>query len=315
MSLSRVRVPGHFFAFAFLFSAAGAHAATVIDYPDFNFTCGTNGLTCAGDTATTGGQLQITAASGNQAGAAYSTSAVTLGANDTFSTVFDFQFTNAGGVDPADGITLVFATNPSGLGDGGNEIGYGGDTTGNSVAIEFDTYDNGNENSLGFFPDEPDSSNHVAIDENGVLSDTDPVNVYGNPSCGFSNGTPVQNSNTAAGCMSNGDIWTVTLGYDGSTNQLTLLLSDPAEGYTFTAYNGLSIDLASVLGTNTIYAGFTGSTGEGWEQQNILNWTLDNTTDLVGTPEPGTLLLVGLGALAILFFARQNRNQGRSSRS
>lgn len=77
-------------------------------------------------------------------------------------------------------------------------MGYQG-VSGKSVAIEFDTFDN---TGYGLGDDDGNSSNHVSIDTNGSLTNTDLTNVYGNPSCGFANGTPAQNPNTAAGCMS-----------------------------------------------------------------------------------------------------------------
>jgi Legume lectin domain len=289
-----------------------ARASTIINYPSFNFTCGTNGLTCTGNASDTGGVLQLTPATGNQAGAAYSTTAVPLGVNDTFSTQFQFQFTNPGGVDPADGIVFVLAANPNGLGTSGFGLGYAG--VANSVGIELDTYDNGNANSLGFFSAEPDSSNHVAIDSNGVLTDTSPVNVYGNGSCGFAAGAPAQNPNTAAGCMSNGDIWTAVISYDGSTQSLSMALSDPAMGTTFPVYNNLSFDLASLLGTNTAYVGFTASTGAGWENHDILNWALNNTAAST-VPEPSSPLLVISGAIVLALLARRRSGAARQTKA
>jgi hypothetical protein len=87
--------------------------ATAFFYNDFS---NITGLTLVGNpaaptTPTTGDGtvLRLTPASPGQAGAAYSTSAVTLGPSDTFSTQFHFRFTNPGGIDPADGITFVIA--------------------------------------------------------------------------------------------------------------------------------------------------------------------------------------------------------------
>ena len=120
--------------------------------------------------------LRVIPAFGSQAGAAYSQSAVTLGAGNTYSTQFRFRFTNPAGVDPADGITVTLAASPTGLGTPGYGMGYEG--VGSSVAIEFDTYNNGIfDGSLGYFAQEPNSSNHVATDINGVLTNTAAANV------------------------------------------------------------------------------------------------------------------------------------------
>lgn len=269
-------------------------------YPDFSTA---SGLTLVGSatTATTsdGTVLRIIPAAGNQAGAAYSTTATTLGSGNTFSTQFSFRFTNPGGVDPADGITFVLAASPTGLGAPGYGMGYEG--VANSVAIEFDTYNNGNSGSLGRFAAEPDSSNHVAIDLNGVLNNNNATNVYGIGSCGFATGTPPQSSNAIAGCMSNGDLWTATITYDGSL--LNVLLSDPAEGTTFNAITDLAIDIASYLGGNTAYVGFTGSSGAGWENEDITSWQFADTAVLPpppsGVPEPSTwaMMILGFGLI------------------
>lgn len=281
-----------------------AAAATLFTYNGFSSTTGLTLVGNAGTTTTTDGTvLRLTSASSTQAGAAYTTTPVTLGSNATFSTQFDFRFTDPGGADPADGITFVLAASPNGLGAAGNGIGYSG--VGSSIAIEFDTYNNGNPGSLGPFPAEPDSSNHVSIDTNGTLTDTASTNVYGNGSCGFAGGTPPQNSNTAASCMSNGQLWTVNISYNGSA--LSATLSNPAEGSVFTAYNNYPIDIASLLGTNTAYAGFTASTGAGWENHDITSWTLSNTAAVLTTPTPEPLspFLLASGLLALAWFARR----------
>ncbi len=120
LSLKSATLP-HWRRLIFAAAAAGvfalqSQAGVIINYPNFSSTAG---LTLVGDTTTTGGQLEVTPGAIGQSGAAYSTTAVTLGASDTFSTQFQFQFTNAGGVDPADGITFVLAQSPAGLGPGG----------------------------------------------------------------------------------------------------------------------------------------------------------------------------------------------------
>lgn len=268
--------------------ALPSQAGIIISYPDFS---STSGLTLVGSATTTSNQLELTPGATGQSGAAYSTTAVPLGASDTFSTTFQFQFTNTGGIDPADGITFVLAASPAGLGTGGGDIGYGG--VGNSVAIELDTYNNGSSDG--------NSSNHVAIDEDGHIDDgtsqgdQNLVNVYGISSCGFG---------ATAGCMSNGDIWTATIGYDGTNLSMTLF-DTTGEGSPFTVYSSQALNIASLLGTNTAFVGFTAGTGAGFEQQDILNWQLANTATLPGTPEPSTVGLVIAGIAGIVLMKRR----------
>lgn len=251
--------------------AAPAQANILVSYPNFSGACSGPGLTCVGNT-TSPGVLRITPAAGSQSGAAYSTTPVTLGGGNTFSTTFQFQFTNAGGIDPADGITFVLTKSPTGLGINGGGLGYQG--VANSVAIEFDTYNNGLD------------SNHVAVDTNGSLQNYAAANPYGVSTCDFYSG------NSGLGCMSNGDIWTVAIGYDGTNLNVSVQDGSNAVQHLIANYG---IDIGSILGTNNAYVGFTGSTGSGYENQDILNWQFANTTQLANIPEPGSLALLGLG--------------------
>lgn len=269
-------------AAALAFAAPAAQAA-VITYADFS---STSGLTLVGNAAQSGNVLRVTPAAGSQAGAAYSTSPITLGASATFSTTFQFRLSNPGGIHAADGITFVLAANPTGLGGTGVGMGYSG--VPNSVAIEFDTYNNA---GFGLGNNDGNSSNHVAVDVNGSLTNSALHNVYGIQTCDAPYGP---------GCMSNGNVWTATIGYDGATKLLSVAVKDAAMAVADVAINSYFIDIAAALGTNTAFVGFTAATGAGWENQDILNWQFADSTILApSVPLPASTALLAVGLVAL----------------
>jgi Legume lectin domain/PEP-CTERM motif len=278
--------------------------ANVISYPNFSSTAG---LTLVGQASTPttsdGTVLRVSpGVSGFTSGAAYSNSSIPLGSNDIFSTTFQFRFTSPGGIDPADGITFVLAQNPTGLGGPGVGMGYSG--VPNSVAIEFDTYNNA---GFGLGNNDGNSSNHVSIDTDGQLNNLDITNVYGNGSCGFPTGSPPQNNNNVFGCMSNGDVWTVNIGYDGT--DLNVFIQD-GSGAVDHVIDNYAIDIASFLGTDDAFVGFTSGTGSGWENHDILNWQFADTTQLTNPiPEPFTLSLFGAGLAGAAVMRRRKKAQ------
>jgi hypothetical protein len=268
-------------------TSAPAWAGVVVNHPDFSSTAGLTLVNNAATASTGAGKvLRLVPGADGQSGAAYSTTPVALGQGGTFSTTFQFRFTGAGGINPADGITFVLARAPGGLGAPGGGLGYQG--VGNSVAVEFDTYNNGY--------DDHNSSNHVALDTSGALNEVAFGNPYGVATCDFGVGY------SATGCMANGDKWTATIGYDGS--KLTATVRDgtaPAQ----TVIADFPINLSSLLGTNTAYVGFTGSTGAGYENEDILNWQFADTTQLAAVPEPATLGVLGLGLAGLVGVRRR----------
>jgi hypothetical protein len=265
---------------AVLAAACGAASsqAAVISYGDFSSTTGLTVVGSAGTVNTADGTvMRLTPDQGSRSGAFYSTNSLQLGSNATFSTTFQFRMTHAGGT-PADGLAFVLAASPTGLGSSGQGMGYQG--VNHSFAIEFDTYDNGFYDSY--------SNNHVAVSANGSFITSTPVFPYGQNYC-FGN---------TVGCMSNGDLWTVTVGYDGANLSVSLL--DPASGASFAALQNYQVDIASILGTNQAYAGFTAATGALSENHDIIKWTFADTAVVPSdVPEPATAWIVGLGLAAM----------------
>ena len=270
-------------------AAASAHATTVT-YSDFSSTAG---LQLNGDASTTttgdGTVLRLTPATTGQGGSTFTTSQVALGAGASFSSTFQFRFTSAGGIDPADGIAFMLQTVNNNVGGTGGGIGVQG--INNSVAIEFDTFNNGS-NDLN-------NSNHVAVDINGHVNDGTSfsnqfgANPYGVATCDFGSG------HTQTGCLSNGDLWTAFINYDGTSKLLSVSVKDAANAVDDVIINA-SIDIPSIIGSTSAFIGFTAATGSGFENHDIVNWQFSNEFGtFVPTPEPAALALLGLGLAAL----------------
>lgn len=138
-------------------------AQTVVTFTDFSdkSTLQLNGHAVANNAAAQN-FLRLTSGNG-QAASAFLKNAITLADDASFSSAFAFKITvptgctDTDGVQGADGITFVVQTVSNTAGGGGGGIGYDG--LGDSVAIEFDTWNNGSiDNNNG---------NHVGIDLEG----------------------------------------------------------------------------------------------------------------------------------------------------
>ena len=256
-----------------LFAALPANANTIV-YNDFYSSAGLT-LQGAANISNEPGILQLTPAISMLSGAAWLANPITLGAGGSFSTSFQMQISKVGGVGAADGITFFLGANTTGLGKTGGTMGYSSGPK-NSFAIEFDTYNNGAPQDI--------NGNHVAVDLRGALNNFAANTPYGVTTC-----AP---GNLINGCMANGNIWDVAIDYDGLTKKLNVYVTDSAIGSPFHVINNYTLDAIGILGTSTVYAGFTGATGGGYEQQDILSWTFDNKRPI---PEPLSLSLLGAG--------------------
>ena len=196
----------------------------------------------------------LTPAEEYEAGSAFTSTGVVFGSTYSFHTFFQFQMTNTGGSGAADGFTFTIQTQgPQALGANGGDLGYVAITP--SVAVEFDTW----QNSWDI------NGNHVAILTDGQTNDLDPQTPYGVTDC--------QPSTGVFGCLSNGDVWSVWIDYNGTA--LTVAVADnstkrPANLIEY------PIALASILGPGPAYVGFTGGTGAGYQDHYVLNWVFYN---------------------------------------
>jgi hypothetical protein len=267
--------------------SAPAGAAT-ITFNDFSSTAG---LALNGDAAvatTSDGQvLRLVPATGSQSGSAFSSATINA---SNFSTAFQFRITDPGGISDgvqtgADGLVFVVQPVSSSIGGAGGGLGYQGVTP--SLGVEFDTFWN------GWDP----SSNHLGVDINGNVASAVTTDI--------------------ATRFDNEDLWTAWIDYNGTTLEIRTALGTVRPAAATLSYN---VDIATLIGTNTAYVGFTAGTGAAWGNHDILRWTYSDQFqgggvdpgEPVPTPEPASFLLFGAGALGAL--AARARRAGRDRR-
>ncbi|WP_200152877.1 lectin-like domain-containing protein [Chromatium okenii] len=264
-----------------LFASAQFAQSSVIDFDNFSNSTGLqlNGNTTIATDDAGRSVLRLTPASTNKSGSAFSTALISLGADASFSTAFQFRISNSGGMfdggldraQGADGIVFVAQTVANTAGAVGGGIGY--QTLGSSVGVEFDTWHN-SEN-------EEYDGNHVGIDLNGNM-----------------------NSVTEAGVstlINNGSIWSAWVDYNGVTDLLEVRLVEGANAARSTNSTlSYTVDLTTVLGSTNTYFGFTSGTGGGFGNHDILSWELASSYDPFNdVPEPSILALLSLGFVGI----------------
>ncbi|MGC2489335.1 MAG: hypothetical protein WA412_11705 [Candidatus Sulfotelmatobacter sp.] len=243
--------------------------------------------------------LQLTSSTSNQIGAAWYNTPQPV--ENGFTTSFQFQFTGAS-TPPADGIAFVIQNSTSKLnaigftGGNGGAIGYGDDdnnlnpSTGegipNSLAIEFDTYQNGWDpasNGNG-------SDSHVAIQSCGSGPNTSHHGYLcaGTTGSNSTVGAPVVTSTN----MADGAVHSVTITYVAAVPGALANIQVTLDGANIFP-SPVIADLSTIeLGTGgTAYVGFTGATGGDFEAQDILNWVFTPTVQgtPINTSNPSTL--------------------------
>jgi hypothetical protein len=205
------------------------------------------GLTLNGSTALSNGVLQITNGGLNQAGSVFSSQPLNIQA---FTTDFTFQLSSA----KAEGFTFTIQnTGPKALGSSGAYLGYAGLSPNpgitKSIAIKFD-----------FYSDAGEGTDSTGIYVNGAMPTTPAVSLAS---------TGIQ--------LDSGDAMHAHFTYDGTTFSMTLTDTVTGKSASITQ----SGNIAQIVGANTAYIGFTGSTGSLSAIQKLLTWTFTS-----GAPAP-----------------------------
>lgn len=277
--MSKVFVSSSCVGVVLLAAGLASPAMAQFNYPNFSSVAN---LTFNGVAAQSGNTLSVTPPVGASAGSVWRTDNQSVGLG--FVTNFTFRISDIAGVG-ADGFAFVIQNEgTSALGGTGGALGYATNLTfpsqigiGNSVAIEFDLWNNGNN-----WPDFG-NSNHVSIQTNGLSANL--------PGSGSSLGAA-----SPATDMSNGAIHAARVVYTPGLMQVFLndmvnpIISAPV---TLTDH--------MLLSSGRAFVGFTASTGgEAHAQRHeILSWDF---SDVV--PAPGAASLLALGGL---FAARRRR--------
>jgi hypothetical protein len=172
-----------------------------------------------------------------------------------FSATFEFRISNAGGLpdgtgEPGgDGLVFVLQDQgPDALGGAGHDLGYGSISP--SVAVEFDTWDNG-----GWIADI--NSNHAGILEDGSVDHSlVPWNF------------PI----SVAPQFDDGNKWYVWVDYDGTTLEMRASQNGirPTDSIVETSF--FLSSLMDPNGPQTAYVGFTAGQWNAWGDCDLIRW-------------------------------------------
>jgi hypothetical protein len=202
-----------------------------------------------------GSTLRLTNTGTNQSGSGWFATPLNI---QMFTTDFNFQMANPTTNPTGNGIAFVIQeTGLEALGPAGGGLGYGPDAITNpsassltpiarSVAVKFDTVNNYGEgwNSTGLYTNGASPSMPARTLGNGVN-------------------------------LRSGDPFKAHVTYDGNTLFMTITdLLNTSQTFT----TSWPIDIPGTVGGNTAYLGFTGATGASVANQDISQWTFNDST-------------------------------------
>ena len=125
-----------------------------------------------------------------------------------------------------------------------------------SVAITFDTYKN------SYDP----GNNQITVERNGNVTS------HRHGAYGFPYGVTYCYAAGEPGCLADGNVWTVTVSYDGKA--MTVVAQDGTNALN-TVVSQYPVDLVGTTHASRVYVGMSAGTGELYENVDVLNFTLD----------------------------------------
>ncbi|MDR3543318.1 MAG: X2-like carbohydrate binding domain-containing protein [Desulfosporosinus sp.] len=243
-----------------------------------------------GNASTASGVLRVAPSTGNQKGVVVRRNQIKL--TGGFSTYFVMNM-NSGSNPPADGLCFVIQSNPAPVvGNWGAGLGF--DTVPNSMAVEFDIWQNtGSDISTNKTYYDP-SNNYVAIVKNGDnthnpanhdVVDTSPGTLYGG-----------------------GDI-NVWIDYDGTNLTATYGTSTTKSS---SSNRSITENVGGYLNNQNVYVGFSGSTGLYMANMDVKKWYFSDTY-VPGGLDPNTPYTQGANSVGITFTPKYQTNTNPTS--
>ncbi len=270
--MSKVFVSSSCVGFVLLAAGLASPASAQFNYANFSSVAN---LTFNGVATQTGNTISVTPPVGSSAGSVWRTNNQSVGLG--FVTNFTFRIRDIAGVG-SDGFAFVIQNEgTNALGGTGGALGYATNLQfpsqigiGNSVAVEFDLWNNANN-----WPDFG-SSNHISIQTNGLSANL--------PDQAHSLGHVIPSTD-----MSDGAIHAVRIIYTPGVMQIFMdNMSTPLLSAPVTLTNHM------LLSSGRAFVGFTAGTGgvANAQRHEILSWDF---SDVV--PAPGAVSLLALGGL------------------